>query len=339
MAAESDRTTALSIYDLAHHLGISSGTVSRALNNRPEVSAATRKRVLEAATQLGFSPSPLARGLARNQSQAIGVIVPSIDDPFFLSFARGVQNAAIASGLAVVLSFADTSDSVTEAVRSFVAFRAAGILVLGGSDDVDANIASIAGTTPTVVTLRRAKHTEFSSVFIDHEAGARAMVKHLIESGRKKVAFVSLPLNSQAAIGRLNGYRAVERQAVPEWTVFAHGSGFLDGVDATNELLSARRSEEIDAIFYASDVLATGGLHALASHGISVPDQIAVAGFGDIDSSAVTVPSLSTMRIPMYEVGETAAKLLFDAIENREGDIVDVELSLELVERHSTRDS
>lgn len=337
VTAEPARNPTLSIYDLAKHLGISSGTVSRALNNRPDVSPATRQRVLAAAVELGFSPSPLARGLARNRSQAVGVIIPSIDDPFFLAFARGVQEAVSPAGLAVVLSFADTREALAAAVKSFVDFRAAGILVLGGSAESDEHVAALSARTPLVVALRKAHHAEFSSVFVDHEAGARAMVELLRARGRNNIAFVSLPLASQAAQERMHGYRGAARYSDPAFTVVAAGSGFLDGANATAELLSRPGAESIDALFYASDALAAGGLHVLSERGIVVPDSIAVAGFGDIDSSAVTVPSLTTARVPMYEVGERAASLLIDLIEGHTVGAEDVELPLEVVERKSTQ--
>ncbi|KJL35148.1 LacI family DNA-binding transcriptional regulator [Microbacterium azadirachtae] len=337
MTGRPEREAAINIYDLAKHLGISSGTVSRALNDRPEVSAATRERVLEAAAKLGFSPSPLARGLARNRSQTIGVIVPTSDDPFFLSFARGVQGAFGASGYSVVLSFADAPDSIAGASRSFVASRSAGILILGGSEVTDEKIAKIVGETPVVVALRKAQHAEFSSVFVDHEGGARAMVQLLLDRGNQNIAFVSLPLTSQAAHERLRGYRSVTKGADPAWTVVARGGKPLDGVEATVELMSRPGSEQLDAIFYASDALATGGLNSLFSKGIDVPADIAVAGFGDIDSSAVTVPPLTTVRVPMHDVGYRAGSLLLEAIEEGSAMTQDIELALELIERASTR--
>lgn len=337
MTGRPEREPALNIYDLAKHLGISSGTVSRALNNRPEVSAATRERVLEAAAKLGFSPSPLARGLARNQSQTIGVIVPTSDDPFFLSFARGVQSIFGASGYSVVLSFADAPDSIAGASKSFIASRAAGILLLGGSEVTDDKIAKIVGKTPVVVALRRAQHAEFSSVFVNHEDGASAMVRLLRERGSQHIAFVSLPLTSQAAHERLRGYRSAIDDVDPAWTVVARGGKPLDGVEATVELMSRPGSERIEAIFYASDALATGGLNSLFSKGIDVPKDIAVAGFGDIDSSAVTVPPLTTVRVPMYEVGCRAGSMLLEAIEDDPATTRDIELGLELIERDSTR--
>jgi DNA-binding LacI/PurR family transcriptional regulator len=336
MAGPSDRGSMVNIYDLAEHLGISSGTVSRALNDRPEVSAATRKRVLEAAAQLGFSPSPLARGLARNRSQAIGIVVPSSDDPFFLAFARSVQRVALASGFSVVLSFAEAHDSLAGAVKTFIDSRAAGVLILGGGDDTDAKIAEIAGATPVLVALRRAHQAEFSSVFVDHQGGARSMVELLHREGRRRLAFVSLPLTSKAAHERLAGFQDIA-EAAPDRVVFARGGKPLDGMEATIELLSRSGSESLDGIFFASDALATGGLSTLSLRGIQVPADIAVAGFGDIDSSAVTVPPLTTVRVPMDEIGATTSRLLFEAIEGGTGSVHEVQLPLELIERGSTR--
>jgi DNA-binding LacI/PurR family transcriptional regulator len=333
------RKSAISIYDIARELGVSSGTVSRAFNDHPEVSKATRERILAKAKELGYTPSPLARALARNETSAIGIVIPTIYDPFFLDFAQGVQEAATAAGIAVMMSFTDTRpDALVDAVRSFVQLRVAGIVLLGGSGRNDSKLAAILGGTPAMVALRRTRAKGLPSVFVDHQKGAEQMMALLASKGRHHIGFASLPLITQASVERLEGYRrAHQALGLPNRPVeaVAPGNSFSDGVTVTDTLLALPGAVGLDAIFYASDALATGGLHALALAGRSVPDEIAVAGFGDIISSAVTQPALTTVHVPMREIGEQSIRLLLDIIAGAPDAPRQVELASQIVQRAS----
>lgn len=329
------RDKALSIYDIARDLGISSGTVSRAFNNHPEVSKATRERILAKARELGYTPSPLARGLARNVTPAIGIVIPTVYDPFFLEFAQGVQRAAAEAGVAVMMSFTDQSEeSLHSAVRSFEQFRVAGVLLLGGSGQHDVDLRTQFGRLPIVVALRRSQASTFPAVVIDHHRGAEAMVSYLAARGHRSIGYVGLPLVTQAAIERLAGYREASRAlgSAHAMEVTADGNAFADGVSATNRLLGQAQP---DAIFYASDALATGGLHALALKGVRIPEDIAVAGFGDIISSSVTVPALTTVHVPMREIGSRSVALLLQLLAGSLEATPSIQLETTLVIRQS----
>jgi len=329
------REKTLSIYDIAKDLGISSGTVSRAFNNHPEVSKATRERILAKARELGYTPSPLARGLARNVTSAIGIVIPTVYDPFFLDFAQGVQRAAAEASVAVMMSFTDhAEESLRTAVRSFEQFRVAGVVLLGGSGQHDVDLRAQFGQLPIVVALRRSQDSTFPAVFIDHRRGAVEMVSFLAARGHRSIGYVGLPLVTQAAIERLAGYREASAALaiVPRIEVVADGNAFADGATATNRLLNKARP---DAIFYASDALATGGLQALAQRGLRVPDDIAVAGFGDIISSSVTVPALTTVHVPMREIGAQSVSLLLQILAGDDTVMPSIQLETTLVERQS----
>ncbi len=329
------RDKSLSIYDIARDLGISSGTVSRAFNNHPEVSRATRERILAKARELGYTPSPLARGLARNVTSAIGIVIPTVYDPFFLDFAQGVQQAAADAGVAVMMSFTDhAEESLYSSVRSFEQFRVAGVLLLGGSGRHDIELRKLFPQLPVVVALRRSQEATFPTVFIDHKRGALEMMQFLASRGHSSIAYVGLPLVTQAALERLAGYREAvgERGGGLGLEVVAEGNAFANGIAATEQLLGEAKP---DAIFYASDALATGGLHALAHRGLRVPDDIAVAGFGDIISSSVTVPALTTVHVPMREIGARSVELLLQILAGGEEVMPSVQLDTTLVVRES----
>lgn len=331
---------ALSIYDLAQDLGVSSGTVSRAFNNHPEVSKATKEKVLRRAKELGYNPSPLARGLARNVVQAIGIVIPTIYDPFFLDFAEGVQTVASEANVSVMMSFTDyRAETLFSAVQSFQQFRVAGIVLMGGSGQRDTELAEMLARTPTVVALRRATSPAFPAVFVDHESGAYEMTRLLAARSARRIAYVSLPLATQAALERLEGFRrglAASGGVDRGFEFFAEGNGFLDGVAAARALLADPRSREIGAIFFASDALATGGLSALAEAGFAVPDDVKVAGFGDIASSSVTRPSLTTVHVPMREIGERSFRLLLARIAGTAPEAEQIMLASQITERGST---
>jgi DNA-binding LacI/PurR family transcriptional regulator len=337
--ARKSRENGLSIYTIARDLGISSGTVSRAFNDHPEVSKETKERILAKAKELGYAPNPLARALARNVTSAVGIVIPTVYDPFFLDFAQGVQEAAAQSGIAVMMSFTDhRGESLIEAVRSFVQFRVAGIVLLGGSGQHDAELKTELSGTPLVVALRRARTRGLPAVYVDHEKAASEMTALLATSGRRRIAFVSLPLVTQASVERLAGYRkACQEVAPPLQTVeiVAPGNGFNDGMTATRDLLARPEARDIDAIFYASDALATGGLHALALAGRTVPGEIAVAGVGDIISSAVTQPALTTVHVPMREIAQRTIRLLLDIIGGVPDTPGKIELDCSIVRRAS----
>lgn len=329
----------INIYDLARQLGISSGTVSRALNDRKEVSAATRTRVLEAAKRLGYVPSPLARGLATREASVIAIMLPSIADPFFMPFAKGVQDIARANGYAVMLSFADGgSDAAIAAATSFAQHRVAGVLILGGASASDTDIAEILGSIPTVAALRRVTTGTIPSVYIDHAAGTRAMVDHLVAVGRRRIAYVGLPDDSVAAIERRHGFHdAMTLNRMPvAGEELAPGGSVLDGMLATSRLLDTVAASGLDAICFASDTLAIGGMHSLATAGVSIPSQVAVAGFGDISFAEASIPPLTTIRVPMEQVGIAATELLLRTMSERDVSHPDVEMAFTVVEREST---
>jgi len=159
-------------------------------------------------------------------------------------------------------------------------------------------------------------------------------MQFLVARGHRSIGYVGLPPVTQAALERLAGYRdaVATLGATPGGELIAEGNAFADGITATDRLLAQARP---DAIFYASDALATGGLHALAHRALRVPDEIAVAGFGDIISSSVTVPALTTVHVPMREIGARSVALLLRILADGDEAAPAVQLETTLVVRES----
>ena len=335
------RKEKVSIYTVAEAAGVSYGTVSRVLNNRQDVNAETRQRVLDVAQRLGYVPNPIARGLSTSMTSAFGILVPGLTDPFFMPIAQGVEQVAREQGYATLLH--DTGRSRTgilAGVNTFVHFRLSGVVILGGPQDWDLQIAEQLEGIPTVVVLRSAQDRVFPAVYFDHAAGVSAVVSHLLDTGRQRIAFVSGDDDSVAARERLKGYRqtldavgySIDQNLITSGHFTMEG-----GAQATDRLLALPISHQPDAIVYASDAMALAGIHQLHRAGVRIPEKIAVAGYGNISFSSISEPPLTTVDVSKSELGQRAAQILRQMLENPDQHLDDVILSTQLVIRASSR--
>ena len=333
----------VSIYDVAREAGVSYGTVSRALNDRPGVSPETRQRVLDVASRLGYVPSPIARGLTTRSTAAWGIIVPGMADPFFMPIAQGIEQVARRIGYAAMLYDTGRSPTaVVEAVAAFTNFRVAGVVILGGSERRDEEVAQRLAGIPAVVAIRRSHAGTFPAVVFDHSEGSRLAVAHLAAQGRGRIAFVQGDTDSVAgqerSAGYVRGLREHGRPIAPE--LVARGRFTIEGaIEATDRLLDLPPAVRPDAIVYASDMMALSGLRRLRDAGISVPDDVAVVGYGDIEFAALSEPTLTTIRVPKEQIGLLAARLLEEMIAQPATRPADVGVTLELIGRGSTRNA
>jgi LacI family transcriptional regulator len=301
-----------SITEVARLAGVSTATASRvvSLSDYP-VSAATRERVLEAARTLDYVPNALARGLLKSRVPVVAVIVHDITDPYFAEVVRGVEDGAASAGYLVITC---SSERDAERERSYVrllrSIRAAAIVFAGsGLDDptlneeIDRHLAAMRADGAAVVHLSPHALGE-PEIGVDNAAGIRDMVAALVGLGHGRIAFLAGPRSLFVARERLAGYRqGLEDARIPfddrlvVRTGFDHAGGAL-GVDT---LIAG--DAPFTAICCANDLLALGALGRLAELGIDVPGDVSVAGFDDISTAALTAPSLSTVRLPLREMG------------------------------------
>lgn len=298
--------------EVARRAGVSIATASRVIGATGyPVSVATRARVLEAARALDYVPNALARGLLKSQIAVVGVVVHDITDPYFSEVVRGVEDAATPDGYLVI---ACSSDRSSERERSYVrllrSMRAAAVIFAGsGIDDPEANeelgrhLAGIRQNGSAVVHL--SPHAFGApQVGVDNPAGIAAMVAALAALGHRRIAFIAGPTSLYVASERLTGYRrglaATHIDADPRLVVHASfdRAGGAAGVDA---LLAG--GAPFSAVCCANDLQALGALQRLAELGLRVPDDVSVAGFDDISMAALTAPALSTVRLPLRELG------------------------------------
>jgi LacI family transcriptional regulator len=301
-----------SITEVARLAGVSIATASRvvSLSDYP-VSPATRERVLDAARTLDYVPNALARGLLRSQVPVVGVIVHDITDPYFSEVVRGVEDAASPSGH-LVITCSSERDAAREAsyVRLLRSMRAAAVIFAGsGLDDparneeIERHLAAMRAEGAAVVHL--SPHAlGRPEVGVDNTGGIAAMVGALVGLGHRRIAFLAGPAALFVARERLDGYRRglAEAGIEPDERLVAVTAFDRDGgARAVDELLAG--TAPFSAICAANDLLALGALARLAELGISVPGDVSVAGFDDISFAAMTAPSLSTVRLPLRELG------------------------------------
>ncbi|MDQ1324311.1 MAG: lacI-type protein [Chloroflexota bacterium] len=301
-----------SITEVARLAGVSVATASRVVSASDyPVSAATRERVLDAARELDYVPNALARGLLKSRVPVVGVIVHDITDPYFAEVVRGVEDAATGSGyLVITCSSERDAEREREYIRLLRSMQAAAVVFAGsGLDDPGANeeiarhLAAMRADGAAVVHLSPHADGE-PDVGVDNAAGIGAMVTALVGLGHRRIAFLAGPQALFVARDRLLGYRrGLEAADIAfDPTLVLHG-GFdreagAAGIDA---LLAGGTS--FTALCCANDLLALGALARLAELGIAVPDDVSVAGFDDISVAAMTAPSLSTVRLPLRELG------------------------------------
>ncbi len=301
-----------SITEVARLAGVSIATASRVMSEADyPVSAAARERVLDAARTLDYVPNALARGLLKSQTPVVGVIVHDITDPYFAEVVRGVEDAASPAGFLVITC---SSERDAERERSYVrllrSLRAAAVIFAGsGIDDpalneeMERHAAGMRDYGAAIVHLSPHAGGE-PDIGVDNRGGLAAMVAALVRLGHRRIAFLAGPGTLYVARDRLAGYRLGLEQAGLDaderlviHTAFSREGGAL-GVDT---LLSG--DAPFTAVACANDLLALGALGRLASLGIAVPGDVSVAGFDDIAVASMTAPGLSTVQLPLRELG------------------------------------
>jgi LacI family transcriptional regulator, galactose operon repressor len=301
-----------SITDVARLAGVSPATASRVVSSaRYAVNPATRERVLEAARTLDYVPNALARGLLKSTLPLVGVIVHDIMDPYFSEVVRGIEDAAAPDGYLVITC---SSDRIAERESSYVrmlrSMRAAALIFAGsGLDDAALN----ADVARHVVAMRESgsavvhlsPHARGApEVGVDNVAGVASMVAALVELGHRHIAFLAGPTSLYVARARLEGYRKGLADAgidFDERLVVHNSFDQAGGALGIESLLDG--AAPFSAVSAANDLLAIGALHRLERLGIEVPGQLSIAGFDDIQMATLVAPSLSTVRLPLREIG------------------------------------
>jgi len=316
------------INDIARSLGLSKATVSRALNGKPDVDPATRRRVVAAASEFGYVASSTARALSTGRFYTLGLLVPTLTWPWMLEVLRGVADVVEHSTYSLML-YTTARGAVAE--REFLSRvgPAGGIdgLILIVPPGMLPHIGELArGGMPVVVIDDRGHHPEFPAVATTNSEGGRQAAEHLLILGRRRIAMINGPTEYGCNRDRFAGYRrALEEAGVAFDPDLVEDGEFTEegGVAATGRLIDA--GVAFDAVFAASDLMAIGAMRALREAGRQVPDDVAVVGFDDIPAAAQAHPPLTTIRQPLYEMGRAATEMVMAAVD---GQAIDTRLEL-----------
>ena len=324
------------IKDVARAAGVSVASVSRALNGHDSVTDATRQRILKVAGEMRYVPHAGARSLITRRTDTVGVLLPDLHGEFFSELIRGIDTAARARGRHLLISSSHGSASEAAQALRTLQGRVDGLLVMSPHADTRMLSANLPASLPTVLMNTRIASGSYVALSVDNYGGATAMMRHLQDGGYRRIAFIGGPPQNFDADERLRGYRdALARQHARETVLagdFTEASGYRAGL----EILA--RDERPDAIFAANDMMALGCLFALGEHGLSVPGDIALAGFDDVPIARFATPPLTTVRVRIADLGRRAFERLAALIDRDDEVPRDTErLDCELVVRQSTR--
>lgn len=300
------------IRDVAKAAGVSVATVSRALNGATNVLPETRQRIEEAALALRFTPSGAARSLITRRTDTIGALLPDLHGEYFSELIRGIDQAARARGLHLLVSSSHgNADEAAAALRAMNG-RVDGLLVMSPHADGDFLRRNLPGRLPAVLLNSGMDLPDHASFVVDNLGGATTMTRHLVASGRQRVVFIGGPQGNDEAAHRLAGYRAGLKPGMKELVFdgdFSEEAGWAAGRRIANH------RPRPDAVFAANDMMAVGCMAALGEAGLRVPEDVAVTGFDDIPIARYVSPALTTIRVPIAALGAAALDALVKAVE------------------------
>jgi LacI family gluconate utilization system Gnt-I transcriptional repressor len=324
--------------DVADAAGVSMMTVSRALREPQKLSEETRKVVLDAVRRIGYVPNSIAANLASNRSSVVGQIVPSIQNSLYSDTAKGSSDVLRNAGLHLLLADSGYSLEEEEAlIGALLAQRVCG-LILHNTDHTPRALQMIerAGV-PVIETGDMPRRPLDMAVSYSNAEASKAMTLHLAARGYSRIGFVSLdPKTNRRARERRRGYLAALKVLGIEKDPLLMSeveSGLAGGAQALSDVMT--RAPDVQAIFFAGDVLAVGALFEAQRRGWSVPGRIAIAGFDDLDILQHTVPRLTCLRLPRLEIGRRSAEALLARLRG-EAVAVRLDLGFDVIQREST---
>lgn len=327
----------VTIKDVAREAKVSVATVSRVLNGSGPVSDETRRRIREVAGRMRYVPHSGARSLITSKTETLGVLLPDLYGEFFSEVIRGMDDTAQRNGFHLLISRAYADRHGIETAIRAMRGRVDGVVAM--SPDLDArSLLNLPSTIPVVLLCSVSRGDATDSLTIQNFRGAREMTAHLLSLGHRRIAIIKGSPRNHDAAERLRGYRMALREAcIAHDPLLERDGNFTEaaGYAAAVELLALK--ERPTAIFAANDSMAIGALSALRESGVEVPREMAVGGFDDIPLARYVDPPLSSVHVPICELGARAVELLLHGIAHKNNHPRRRErVSTELVIRRST---
>lgn len=307
-----------SLKDIAQALGVSVPTVSRALKDSPDISRALCEKAKWMAREMNYRPNPFALSLRKNAPRIIGVVVPDIVTHFFASILNGIENMAVKNGYFVIITTSHESyEHEKRNVENLVNMRVEGIIACLSQETTDyTHFAELKDINMPLIMFDRVCLTDqFSSVVADGEHSAQMATQHLLDNGCKRVAFIGGANHLDIVKRRKHGYLEALRNnkiAIEKELVVCRKIDYEEGKIAAQTLLALPNPP--DAILAMNDTLAFAAIEVIKSHGLRVPNDVALIGYTDEQHANYIEPKLSAVSHQTYEMGETACLLLIDQI-------------------------
>jgi LacI family transcriptional regulator len=334
-------TRRVTITDVARAAQVSIQTVSAVFHNKPGISEPTRQRVRQIIERLHFEPNGLASSLRAQRSLTIGVLIPSITNPFFPDFVRGIEDAAHLNRYSIFLCNSDQHQSKeTEYLQLLRRHNVAGYIVAYDLNNLEVEkilVQLALRHTPVVTFGSRQAHKRISVLDTDNEEGSFQITSHLIELGHRRIGMIQPPDRGHVNLLRTRGYlRALKKARIATKDEYLVPGGF-DIADGTKgvELLMALATPPT-AVVAANDLVAIGAITALKRMGKRVPDDVSIAGYDNIQMSELIDPPITTISQPTYQMGKSAMEAVFHQINDPESSGRVIHFDLPLIERQST---
>lgn len=307
------------IREVAESAGVSYATVSHVINNTRVVSQETRERVLAAMSALDYRPNALARSLRQGKTNTLGLVLPDSANPFFAEISRSIEDEAFKKGYSVFLCNTEL-DTQRELFYVDVLSKKQvdGIIFVAAGDQADSLNYLVQRNLPVVMIDRDVPNVEVDAVLTDHQLGGYLATRHLLELGHTRIACIAGPSTITPSAERMIGYRnALEKAglAYDESLVLRGDYHAQSGLEITHTILQMKPRPT--AIFALNDLMALGALRAAAEAGCSVPGELAIVGYDDLELAHFTNPPLTTIAQPKKEIGAQAVRLLIDRMSQK----------------------
>lgn len=330
----------ITLKQIAAELGVSVMTVSRALNNQDNVEEKTKKRIVETAQKMGYTPNKVAKSLVSKRTYTIGVVIPEISHTFFAQVISGIENVTYKMNYQLLLTnSAEKAERERKALETLLAQQVDGILISCSEETNDySHLKKIIDSGKPLVFFDRCfEGLGASTVSVDDREGSQKMTQHMIDHGYKKFAYLRGPeisIGKERLVGFLDALKENKLEINDKWIV---ESGFQEkgGYKAMKQILELPGDDIPRAVLAANDPAAIGAMEAIEEFGYSIPEDIAICGFSDDIRARLLKCPLTTVFQPSESIGRKAAEKLIKVIEDKREPIENIDLLTDLVIRQS----